>query len=94
MSAMLFALIFSRAQRACTFNISAERNVWLQSALGSFVIVCDYMETSLKEKMLPLSLHIQMVIIPFFFYGFYGFLRTINLRSLLTILSNLNSVGR
>ena len=31
---MLFALIFSRVQRACTFNISAERNVWLQSALG------------------------------------------------------------
>ena len=28
-----------------------------------------------------------------FFYGFYGFLRTINLRSRLTILSNLNSVG-
>ena len=26
-SAMLFALIFPRAQRACTFDISAERNV-------------------------------------------------------------------
>ena len=29
-----------------------------------------------------------------FFYGFYVFLRTINLRSRLTILSNLNSVER
>ena len=47
MSAMLFALIFPRAQRACTFDISAERNVWLQSALRSFAIVCDYMETAL-----------------------------------------------
>jgi len=104
MSATLFALIFPRAQRACTFNISAERNVWLQSALGSFVIVCDYMETalfaivfghmetSLREKMLTLSLHLQMVRIPFFFNGFYGFLMTINLRSRLTILWNLNSV--
>ena len=35
------------AQRACTFNISAERNLWLQSALRSFAIVCDYMETVL-----------------------------------------------
>ena len=35
------------AQRACTFNISAERNLWLQSALRSFAIVCDYMETAL-----------------------------------------------
>ena len=47
MSAMLFALIFPQAQRASTFDISAERNVWLQSALGSFAIVCDYMETGL-----------------------------------------------
>ena len=47
MSAMLFALIFPRAQRASTYDISAERNVWLQSALGSFAIVCDYMETGL-----------------------------------------------
>ena len=47
MSAMLFALIFPRAQRASTFDISAERNVWLQSALRSFAIVCDYMETAL-----------------------------------------------
>ena len=45
MSAMLFALIFSRARRASTYN--AERNVWLQSALRSFAIVCDYMETGL-----------------------------------------------
>ena len=44
MSAMLFALIFPRAQLASTFDISAERNVWLQSALRSFAIVCDYME--------------------------------------------------
>jgi len=29
MSAMLFASIFPRAQRASTFDISAERNVWL-----------------------------------------------------------------
>ena len=35
MSAMLFALIFPRAQRAGTFDNSAERNVWLQSALRS-----------------------------------------------------------
>ena len=35
------------ANRACTFNISAERNLWLQSALRSFAIVCDYMETAL-----------------------------------------------
>ena len=42
MSAMLFALIFPRAQRAGTYDISAERNVWLQSALRSFAIVCDY----------------------------------------------------
>ena len=30
----------------------------------------------------------------FFFYSFYGFLGTISLRSRLTILSDLNSVGR
>ena len=42
---MLFALIFPRPQRASTYDISAERNVWLQSALRSFAIVCDYMET-------------------------------------------------
>ena len=47
MSAMLFTLIFPRAQRASTYDISAERNVWLQSALRSFAIVCDYMETGL-----------------------------------------------
>ena len=47
MSAMLFALIFPRAQCASTYDISAERNVWLQSALRSFAIVCDYMETGL-----------------------------------------------
>ena len=33
---MLFALISLRAQRASTYDISAERNVWLQSALRSF----------------------------------------------------------
>ena len=44
---MLFALIFQRAQRARTFDISAQRNLWLQSALPSFAIVCDYMETAL-----------------------------------------------
>ena len=32
-SAMLFALIFPRAQRAWTFDISAKLNEWLQSAL-------------------------------------------------------------
>ena len=47
MSAMLFALKFWRAQRACTFDISAERNVWLQSALRLFAIVCDYVQTAL-----------------------------------------------
>ena len=44
---MLLALIFPRAQRASTYDISAERNVWLQSALRSFAIVCDCMETGL-----------------------------------------------
>ena len=44
---MLLALIFPRAQRASTYDISAERNVWLQSALRSFAIVCDYIETGL-----------------------------------------------
>ena len=38
MSAMLVALIFPRAQRASTFDISAERNVWLQLALRSSAI--------------------------------------------------------
>ena len=47
MSAMVFALIFPRAQRARTYDIPAERNVWLQSTLRSFAIVCDYMETAL-----------------------------------------------
>ena len=59
MSAMLFALIFPRAKRASTFDIFAERNVWLQSALRSSAIiwkqlslrssaiVCDHMESSL-----------------------------------------------
>ena len=42
---MLLALIFPRAQRASTFDISAERNAWLQSALRSFAIVCVYMKT-------------------------------------------------
>ena len=46
-SAILFALIFPRAERASTFDISAERNVWLQSPLQLFTIVCDYMETAL-----------------------------------------------
>ena len=44
---MLFVLIFTQAQRASIYDISAERNVWLQSALRSFAIVCDYMETGL-----------------------------------------------
>ena len=44
---MLFVLIFPRAQRASIYDISAERNVWLQSALRSFAIVCDYMKTGL-----------------------------------------------
>ena len=39
MSAMLFALIFPRAQHASTFDISAERNAWLQSALPLFAII-------------------------------------------------------
>ena len=37
-SAMLFALIFPRAQRASAYGISAERNVW--ATVGS-AIVCD-----------------------------------------------------
>ena len=60
---MLLALIFARAQRASTYDISAKRNVWLQSALHrlrssaiiwkqvslrSSAIVCDHMETSLQ----------------------------------------------
>ena len=44
---MLFTKILPRAQRACTFDISVDRNVWLQPALRSFAIVCDYMETAL-----------------------------------------------
>ena len=44
---MLFALIFPRAQRASTYDISAQRYAWLQSALRSFAIVCDYLETGL-----------------------------------------------
>ena len=44
---MLFTKSLPRAQRACTFDISADRNVWLQPALRSFAIVCDYMETAL-----------------------------------------------
>jgi len=43
--------------------------------------------------MLPLSSHVRLDRLSFF-YGFYGFLRTLNLRSRLTILSNLNSGGR
>ena len=39
--------IFSQAQRAFTFDISPERNVWLQSALRLFAIVSDYMETAI-----------------------------------------------
>ena len=49
---MLFTAIFRRAQRACTFDISADRNIWLQSALRSLAIVCDYMEhSSLSDRM-------------------------------------------
>ena len=60
-SAMLFTAIFPPAQRACNFDISADRNAWQQSALrslaivynshrdpGSSAIVCDHMETSLN----------------------------------------------
>ena len=35
------------SQHAGTFDISADQNIWLQSALRSFAIVCDYMETVL-----------------------------------------------
>ena len=48
---MLFALIFPQAQRASTYDISAERNVWLQSALRSFAIVCDYGNRSLCDRL-------------------------------------------
>lgn len=51
----LYSAIFPRAQRACTFDISADRNVWLLSALRSFAMVCDYMETSLSLLSLSLS---------------------------------------
>ena len=44
-------------------------------------------------SLLPLSLHVPMVRLSFFMV-FMVFLITINLRSRLTILSNLNSVGR
>ena len=44
---MLFAVIFPPAQRAGSFDISVDRNVWQRSALRSFAIVCDYMETTL-----------------------------------------------
>ena len=46
-SVMFSALIFTRAQRTFTIDISAERNVWLQLALRSFAIVRDYVETDL-----------------------------------------------
>ena len=49
-SAMLFALIFARAQRASTFDISAEGNVWLQSPLRSFAMICDDIETALLRS--------------------------------------------
>ena len=42
-----FAKILPRAQCTYTFDISADRNVWLQPALRSFAVVCDYMETAL-----------------------------------------------
>ena len=44
---MLFAKVLPGAQRACTFDIFADRSVWLLPALRSFAIVCDYMETAL-----------------------------------------------
>ena len=52
----------------------------------------EVLKVNLKY-LLSLSIYVRMVRLSFF-YGFYGFLRTINLRSRLTILSNLNSVGR
>ena len=61
MSAMLFALIFPRAQRARTYDISAaERNLWLQSALRSFAIVCHYMETCLFIWKLALCFNLRV----------------------------------
>ena len=50
MSTMLFALIFPRAQRASTFDISAEQNVWLQSALRSFPMVCD-LRSAIRDRL-------------------------------------------
>ena len=53
MSTMLFAFIFLRAQSASTYDIFAERNVWLRSAVTynlRSATVCDHMETSLKCK--------------------------------------------
>ena len=49
MSAMLFALIFPRAQRASTYDISAERNVWLQSALRLYgnKSLCDRLRSAI-----------------------------------------------
>ena len=47
MSAMLFALIFPQAQRGKHLTFPLNENVWLQSALRSFAIVCDYMQTAL-----------------------------------------------
>ena len=54
MSAILFAAIFPRAQRAGTFDISADRNVWLHATVGS-AIVCDrlrlYGNSSLFDRL-------------------------------------------
>ena len=48
MSAMLFAVIFPQAQRACTFDLSADRSGWLQLALRSSAIL--WKQVSLRSS--------------------------------------------
>ena len=58
----------TRAQRVCTFDISAERNVWLQPALRSFAIIskqlslrssvtCDALSSAIIRKSLDLNVN-------------------------------------
>ena len=44
---LVVSAVFPPAQRACNFDISADRNVWLRLTLRSFAMVCDYMEATL-----------------------------------------------
>jgi len=76
--------------RLCTVPVAQWLRTGFQQERPEFDITAELPLEVLKiteEKVLSLSLHLQMV------NCFYGFLSTINLRPVLTILSNLNSVG-